>query len=74
MTATYRPTSHTEFAGFDEVLAGVLQRVKPAALAQPLDVYARAVVAYPALRGAVDTVLSGNLETDLLSRATQWHP
>ena len=27
------------------------------------DVYARAVVAYPALRGAVGTVLSGNLET-----------
>jgi hypothetical protein len=40
-----------------------LQRENPAALAQPLDVYARAVVSYPALRAAVGAVLSTNLET-----------
>ena len=53
----------TDLAGFGEVLTGVLQRENPAALAQPLDVYARAVVAYPALSVAVGTVLSGHLET-----------
>jgi hypothetical protein len=53
----------TELAGFAEVLAGVLQRDNPAALAQPLEVYARAVVAYPALCVVVGTVLSANLET-----------
>lgn len=52
----------TELAGFGAVLGGVLQRADPAALAQPLDVYGRAVVAYPVLRAAVGTVLSTNLE------------
>jgi hypothetical protein len=53
----------TELAGFGEVIAGVLQRDDPVALAQPLDVYARAVVAYPALSVAVGSVLSSSLET-----------
>ena len=53
----------TELAGFGEVLTAVLRRENPAALAQPLDVYARAVVAYPDLAAAVSAVLSTNLET-----------
>jgi len=40
------------------VLAAVLRRDNPAALAQPLDVYARAAVAYPDLAAAVGAVLS----------------
>jgi len=53
----------TELAGFGEVLTGVLQRDNPAALAQPLDVYARAVVTYPDLAAAVGAVLSTHLKT-----------
>ena len=60
----------TELAGFGAVLGGVLQRTDPAALVQPLDVYARAAAASPPLRDAVGTVISTNLEA--LCRVAIW--
>jgi hypothetical protein len=53
----------THLAGFPKVLAGVLDRDDPAALTQPLDLYARAGIDHPALAAALGPVLSGHLET-----------
>ena len=52
----------THLAGFPQVLAGVLERDDPAALAQPLGLYARAAVDHPAFATALRPVLSAHLE------------